>query len=466
MNATLLDELRAVVGVTHVLVDPELRATYETDWTGRFSGPAACVVRPTTTGEVAGVLHACRRAGVGVVPQGGNTGLVGGSVPRAGEVVLSTRRLDHLGAVDRSNGEIVVGAGVTLAAVRDIAQRAGWDIGIDLASRDTATIGGMVATNAGGEHVVRYGAMRHQVVGLEAVLADGRVVGHVPALRKDNTGYDWSGVLAGSEGTLAVITHVHLALVPMLRDRRVALAALDGVDAAVRLVGDVRGRLESVLALEVMFADGLRRVCEHTGLAPPFRHEWPVVLLIELASAHDVEPDARALAELLEASGAVRDTAVASDDSSRRRLWEYRDRQSEAVGAAGVPHKLDVTLPHDRLGEFAGTVGPAVAAVAPRAEVVLFGHLGDGNLHVNVLGLDPDDATVDHTVLALVAAMGGSISAEHGIGVAKRDDLALARSADDIGAMRALKTALDPSRLLNPGVLLPDSAAGPARAQR
>jgi FAD/FMN-containing dehydrogenase len=465
-DGALIDALRGVVGDAHVLVDPELRAGYETDWTGRFSGSACCVVRPAATGEVVGVLGACERAGVGVVAQGGNTGLVGGGVPRAGEVLLSTRRLDRVGTVDRANGEVVVGAGTPLVAVRDVARAAGWDVGVDLASRDAATIGGMVATNAGGEHVARYGPMRHQVVGVEAVLADGRVVGRVPALRKDNTGYAWGAVLAGSEGTLAVITAVHLALVPLLQDRCVALVALDGVAAAVALAGAVRAELESVLAVEVMLADGLRRVCAHTGLAPPFGREWPVVLLVELGSTHDVEGDAVRLGALLDASDAVRDSAVATDEPGRRKLWEYRDRHAEAINAAGVPHKLDVTLPHDRLAEFAAVVGSEVGALAPRAEVVLFGHLGDGNLHVNVLGLAPDDARVDHAVLGLVASMGGSISAEHGIGVAKRADLLLSRSAGDVAAMWDVKRALDPSGLLNPGVLFAETATGSEQGEQ
>ncbi|HEY8216757.1 MAG TPA: FAD-binding oxidoreductase, partial [Acidimicrobiia bacterium] len=222
----LLRELAEAVGAAHVLVDPELRAGYETDWTRRYHGEACAVVRPGSTAEVAAVLRACNDARVPVVPQGGNTGLVGGSVPRprSGSVVLSTNRLDAVGAVDADNGEVVVGAGAPLAAVQAAARAAGWEMGVDLAARDTATVGGMVATNAGGEHVVRYGRMRNHVLGVEAVLADGAIVGRVPALRKDATGLEWGGVLAGSEGTLAVLTHVHLALVPRLDARVVALA--------------------------------------------------------------------------------------------------------------------------------------------------------------------------------------------------------------------------------------------------
>jgi FAD/FMN-containing dehydrogenase len=454
--ARLVEELRRAVGDAHVLVDADPRVAYETDWTRRYSGAAMCVVRPGTTAEVAAVLRACGSAGVAVVPQGGNTGLVGGSVPRAREVVLSTRRLDRIEPVDRDHGEVIAGAGATLAAVRDRAGAAGWDVAVDLAARESATIGGMVATNAGGEHVLRYGSMRRQLIGVEAVLADGSVVGRVPALRKDNTGYDWGGILAGSEGTLAVVTRVHLALVPMLPERVVALVAVDDARAASALAGALGRELESLLALELFFDDGLELVLAHTDVPPPFPERWPAYLLVELGVRSGIAGATERLAALLDASGEVRATAVGTDERARANLWATRDRHTEAINAVGVPHKLDVTLPHGRLAEFAQEVRGTVAAVAPDARVVLFGHIGDGNLHVNVLGVDPDDTTVDRAVLELAASMGGSISAEHGIGVAKRAELGLSRSAADIAAMRAVKQALDPAGMLNPRVLLPD----------
>ena len=407
-----LRELESIVGTAHVLVDPDLRAGYESDWTGRYHGRALAVVRPASTAEVSKVVRACAAAHVPIVPQGGNTGLVGGGVPRGGHaaVVLSTGRLDAIGAVDAGSGEVVVGAGAPLAAVQHAARAAGWEVGVDLASRDSATLGGMVATNAGGEHVVRYGRMRNQVIGVEAVLADGSTVGRVPALRKDATGIEWAGVLAGSEGTLAVITNVHLALVARLDAHVVALVAVDDFAAAVRIAGSLRVGLGSLLALESFFADGLRRVREHAALPAPFPDEWPVYLLIELATAEDdAAREAERLAAVLDRDGGVRATAVAEDEAGRARLWAYRDRHTEAINAAGVPHKLDVTLPHDRLVEFVERVPGTVAAIEPDAELVLFGHVGDGNIHVNVLGLDPEDTAVDHAVLLLVASMDGSI---------------------------------------------------------
>jgi len=449
-------EFRGVLGAAHVITDADVRAAYETDWTGRYSGTAPCVVRPGSTDEVVAVMQACARAHVAVVPQGGNTGLVGGGVPRAGEVVLSTRRLATVHAVDVDHGEVVAGAGATLGAIRDVARASGWDVGVDLASRDSATVGGMVATNAGGEHVLRYGPMRRQLLGVEAVLADGRVVGKVPALRKDNTGYDWAGVLTGSEGTLGVVTRVHLALVPALGERVVALVGLDDLAAVLRVAGVLQRELASLLALEVFFADGLDLVCRHGGLAHPFPDDWPAYLLVESAGRSGSDGGAGEMAALLAECHDARATAVATDEAGRSRLWAYRDRHAEAINAEGVPHKLDVTLPYARLVDFATRVRAVIEARAPSARVVLFGHVGDGNLHVNILGLAPDDETVDHEVLRLVAAMGGSISAEHGIGVAKRSDLSLSRSAADIGAMWALKRALDPLGILNPGVLLPE----------
>jgi FAD/FMN-containing dehydrogenase len=451
----LISALVSVVGPANVFVDADLRAGYETDWTGRFHGSARCVVRPASTDEVAGVLQVCSAVEAAVVPQGGNTGLVGGSVPRGGEVVLNLRRLHTIVPVDAQHGEVVVGAGAVLGEVRAAARAAGWDVGVDMASRDTATIGGMVSTNAGGVHVVRYGSMRNQVLGLEAVLADGTVVGRIPGLRKDNTGYDLAGLLTGSEGTLAVITRVHLALVAYLPDRVVTLCALDGFADALMVSAALRRRIDSLVALEVFFADGLALVCEKTGLGLPFDRSYPAYLLIECADRAGrarllVDELASVLGECLQ----VQATAVAVDATSRARLWAYRDRHTEAINAAGIPHKLDVTLPFDQLVDFEQAVRTHLNEVAPRARVVCFGHLGDGNLHVNILGPPPDDFEVDDAVLRLVAAMGGSISAEHGIGIAKRAALERSASPADLAAMRAIKLALDPLGILNPGVVV------------
>ena len=444
--------LRSVVGEQHVLVDADLRASYETDWTRRYQGSCLAVVRPGSTGEVRQVVRACSEAGVPLVPQGGNTGLVGGGVPRGGEVVLSTVRLDAISDLDVVSGEVTVGAGVTLAELQQHTRPSGWAFGVDLASRDSATIGGMVATNAGGVRVIRYGGMRQQILGFEAVLANGEVVRRLPGLLKDNTGYDLGQLLAGSEGTLAIITAVRLKLVPQLSRRSVALLAVPDIAAALGVVAELRAAFPSLEAAEVFFQEGMNLVCRHGGLTRPFEEEAGCYLLVECASRND---ESAALAELLAGCEAIQQSAFASEAPGRARLWAYRERHTESINAEGIPHKLDVTLPLSLLPEFEGRVRSAIAAAVPEARPVLFGHAGDGNLHVNILGLEPDDERADDAVLRLVAQLGGSISAEHGIGVAKIPWLELTRSPADIAAMRAIKDALDPKGILNPGVIFP-----------
>lgn len=463
----LLEDLVRVVGATHVVQDPDVLASYTTDWTGRFSGPAAVVVRPGSTEQVSEVLRACSIAGARVVVQGGNTGLVGGSVPPPGPVapgeppvLLSTGRLVAIGPVDHAACQITAGAGATLRAVSDTARAAGLSFAVDLAARDSATIGGMVATNAGGLHVVRYGAMRQQVVGLEFVCADGSVVSRLSGLVKDNTGYDLSQLMVGSEGTLGVITAVRLRLITLQRQRVVAVLGLQSTAAAVSLVSELRYRADGLCAAEIFFQEGLDLVCAHGGLEPPLASRYPVYLLVEVTGADG------ALEQLATAlDGAAVDekaTAVAEDDAGAARLWAYRERHTEAVSSIGVPHKLDVTLPLGSLADFEQSVRRVVAGCAPDAIVVLWGHVGDGNLHVNVVGPPSDDERVDGAVLELVARYGGSISAEHGIGRAKVPWLGLSRSPVEIAMMRSVKSALDPAGILNPGVLFPAPATSTA----
>jgi FAD/FMN-containing dehydrogenase len=449
---SLRDDLAAIVGLQHVITDSDLKASYETDWTRRFSGSALLVVRPGSTAEVAAVLAACQAAGVRVVPQGGNTGLVGGSVPRGGEVVLSTRRLTDIGQVEVAAAEVVVGAGVTASALNATAAPYGLRLGVDLASRDSATVGGMVATNAGGINVLRHGMMRAQVAGVEAVLADGRVLDRLQGLKRDNTGYDLPGLLAGSEGTLAILTRVRLRLVPVFSSHAVALLGLPAVSEAVRIAAEVRAQLPALHAAELFLAEGLNLVLQHARLTPPFAVHHPAYLLLEAAAHADPAP---ALAEAIAAVAGDPPAAFATDPRERARLWAYRERHTEAINAEGVPHKLDIALPLSAIPGFVERVGQAISGASPGARQVLFGHIADGNLHVNILGPAPDDEAADQAVLELVAALGGSISAEHGIGVAKPRWLHLTRSPADIAAMRAIKAALDPQGTLNPGVIFP-----------
>src|SRR6266496_2467935 len=392
----LAERLAAIVGASHVLTDPGLTSSYEVDWTGRFHGRAALVVRPGSAAEVAAVLRECFADGAPVVPQGGNTGLVGGSVP----------------------------------------------------------VGGVVATNAGGERVLRHGPARAQVVDLEAVLADGRVVARPGAggVVKDNAGYDLSAVFAGSEGTLGVITAVRLRLAPAPRSAVVTVVGVDDTAAAQWVLAVVRRRVEALSAAELFHADGLALVREHARLPAPLGSEHPTYLLIECSGQADPTD---ALAAALDGVEEVRDAAVATDAPARAALWRYREAHPEAINAVGVPVKLDVALPPARLAEAESAVRAAVLGVAPAARVICFGHLAEANLHVNVLSAETLAEPVTDAVLRTVAAHGGSISAEHGIGRAKSGWLSLTRSPAEIAVMRAIKTALDPRGLLNPGVLFP-----------
>ncbi len=452
LDRGLLRALEDVVGSPHLLVDPDLVAPYVVDWTGRFVGRAPAVVRPGDTEQVAAVVGRCAEAGVPLTLQGGNTGLVGGGVPLSGELVVSLRRLDHLGEVDAAAGQVTAGAGVTVERLQQAALAAGWRYGVDLASRGSATVGGSVATNAGGVRVLRYGDTRAQLVGVEAVLGRGEVVSHLGGLLKDNTGYSLPGLLCGSEGTLAVVTAARVRLVPPVTHQVVALLGLGGVGAAVEACGTLRRSVPSLEAAELFLDDGLELVCRVTGMAPPFDRPHRCYLLVEAAAPHDPTGE---LAEGVGALAGVGEVAVAADAARRAVLWRYREAHTEAVNTLGRPHKLDVTLGLGELAPFVERVPSVVAALAPGARVWLFGHAADGNIHVNVTGLQPGDDRVDGAVFELVAASGGSISAEHGIGTAKRPWLHLNRSPAEIAAFRALKSALDPAGVLNPAVLLP-----------
>ena len=448
-------DLAAIVGSAHVLRDPEVTQSYAIDWTRRFVGTTPIVVRPADTAETAAVMRVLSGAGIAIVPQGGNTGLVGGSVPTRGEAVVSLRRLTAREPVDELAAQVTLGAGVTLADAQAHAAATGLSVGVDLAARDSATIGGMVATNAGGINVLRYGAMRAQVLGIEAVLADGTVVSHLAGLEKDNTGYDLGGLLAGSEGTLGIITRVRLRLHPQLPERATALIAFASTDDAVAAAASLRRNVQSLHALEAVFGAAMSLVSAHLGTPPPSGPEGNAWLVAEAAGRTD--PSDELAAGVAELGDLVLNAAVALDPGARQRLWAFRENVTEAISAAGIPHKLDVTLPAARLAEFVDGVPNVVLAADPDARPLLFGHLGDGNVHVNVLG--PEGAEpreeVDDAVLRYVASLGGSISAEHGIGTAKLAQLHLNRSQAELAAFAAIKRALDPAKLLNPNVLLP-----------
>jgi FAD/FMN-containing dehydrogenase len=445
----LARELTNAVGGAHVLTDPEITAGFATDWTGRFRGHSPAVVRPGTTAQVAAVVSACARAGVAVVPQGGNTGLVGGGVPLRGEVVLSLVRLQDLGAVDVAAAQVTAGAGVTLARLQAHVAPHALAFGVDLAPRDSCTVGGMIATNAGGMHVVRYGTTRAQLMGIEAVLGDGRVVSHLGGLVKDNTGYDLAGLLTGSEGTLGVVTAARLRLVPLPRERATAAFGFERWTDAVDAVAVLRARVPGLEAVEVMVRAGVELVAGHHGWLPPPALLAPVSLLVDAIGEEDpLQELARAAGELT----LVAEPAVATTPDQRQRLWAIREGHAEAINQLGAPLKLDVSVPAAAIAAFVAAL-PGLLPAGARLD--LFGHLGDGNLHVNLTGIEGSPEPIEAAVLSAVVGAGGSISAEHGIGTAKAPYLHLCRTPAEIATFRAIKAALDPVGIMNPNAVLP-----------
>jgi FAD/FMN-containing dehydrogenase len=456
LPASLLRQFAAVAGPAHVLTG-DAAAGYAVDWTGGFHGHAPAVLRPRDTGEVAALLALCSGAGVAVVPQGGNTGLVGGGVPLHGEVVLSLSRLDRLGPVDLDAGQISAGAGVSLQQVADA--HPGLDLGVLIASRHSATVGGAVATNAGGLRVLRHGPMRAQLRGIEAVLSDGTVLSHMAGLVKDNTGYDYPSLLAGSEGTLAVITAARLRLVPRMADPVTVIVGADGPGEVHALARRAVREVGGLLSAEYFTQAGLDLLAEHAGLALPLRPPTPAYLLLEAAGPGAAE-------ELAELAG-DRPAAVGTGAAERARLWACRERHPEAAGFVGVPLKLDVSVPAARWVRLASEVAGIVAEADPGALVITYGHVADGNLHVNVVpgagaaggagttggaGTGAGDGRHEDAVFSFVASLGGSISAEHGIGALKARWLPLVRSDAERALFARLRAAFDPAGILNPYV--------------
>jgi FAD/FMN-containing dehydrogenase len=442
LPSTLLRALARIVGEPQVLTG-EATTGFATDWTGRYRGRAAVVVRPENTTEVAAVLALCTEAGLAVVPQGGNTGLVGGGVPRHGEVVLSLTRLDRLGPVDQEAAQVTAGAGVTLRRVADADPDL--DLGILIASRDSATVGGSVATNAGGVRVLRFGPMRAQLRGIEAVLADGTVVSHLGGLVKDNTGYDYPSLLAGSEGTLAVITQARLRLVPRLRDTVTALAGVGSLDEVHALARRAVREVPGLVSAEFFTQAGLDILVARAGLTPPLPSPAAAYLLLEASGAG-------AFGDLAGVIG-DREAAVAESAADRARLWAYRERHPEAAGFLGVPVKLDVAVPAGQWVRLASSVADVVASADPGAVVITFGHVADGNVHVNIVPSVAADGRHEDAVFSFVASLGGSISAEHGIGALKAPWLRLARTEAELALFGRIRSALDPAGTLNPNVL-------------
>jgi len=445
------DLLREIVGEAHVLTEARDTAPYFTDWRRMYSAEGVCVARPASTAEVARVVALCAREGVAVVPQGGNTGLVGGSVPtgRRREIVLSLSRMDRIRELDALNDTMTVEAGCVLASVQRAADEAGRLFPLSLAAEGSCQIGGNLSTNAGGVNVLRYGSAREQVLGLEVVLPDGRVWNGLRALRKDNTGYDLKSLFLGAEGTLGVITAAVLRLYPKPSHTATAWIALESPQAAVELLGRLRSQLgDRVSAFELVSRNCLEAVLRNVAGSRdplPAPHPWYV-----LAEFGDADPSLR---ERVEAALGEREAAIAQSVEQARALWRIRESIPEAQ-FTNVKH--DISVPVSKIPEFVARAGQALEKAFGRIDIYCFGHVGDGNLHYNIgdQALLAKREAVNHVVYEAVAALGGSISAEHGLGQLKRETIRAHKDAIELELMRTLKEALDPAGLMNPGKVL------------
>ena len=446
----LADRLADIAGNAYVSTDPDVLGARVVDHTGRYRGRASILVRPGSADEVSAVLRACRDAGVYVTVQGGRTSLVAGTVPEHDDVLLSTDRLRDIGDLDVVDRRISVGAGVTLAEVQRAAEGAGLVFGVDLAARDTATVGGMASTNAGGLRTVRYGNMSEQVIGLDVALPDGSVVHRHSRVRMDNTGYDLASLFVGAEGTLGVITALDLRLHPAPAHRVTAICGFADLDALVAAGRDFRD-LDGIAALELIDARAGALTAEHVGVPAPVDGAWQ--LLIELAGDTD---QTERLADAIEGADLCGEPAVGVDTAAQQRLWQVREAVAEVLGVYGPPLKFDVSLPLSVIAPFASEAVDIASVHAPEAVPVLFGHVGEGNLHLNLvrctLGSEAERA-LHSAMMDLIARMGGNVSSEHGVGTRKRAYLAMSRTDADIAAMRNVKAAFDPSGYLNPAVL-------------
>ncbi|MGE5566010.1 MAG: FAD-binding oxidoreductase [Parcubacteria group bacterium] len=464
VRADVISRLKAVLGEGGWSEDPERIAPKLVEWRGRWQGQTPILLLPKSTAEVSAVIGICAETGTPVVPQGGNTGLVSGQIPQ-GEVLLSTERMRAIRDVDAFDDVIVAEAGATLAAVHEAAEEKRRRFPLSLASEGSATIGGLISTNAGGTQVLRYGTMRDLVLGLEAVLPNGEVWNGLKRLRKDNTGYDLKQLLIGAEGTLGVVTAASLKLFPILPSRAVAMCAVaspaDAIHLLARAKDETGGQVE---AFELMGRLGVAFALKNIpGLREPLEAAAPWYVLIETASGEPGAAEAgleRVLGSALE-EGLVTDAAIAQTDAQAKAFWAVRENQSGGQRPEGAAWKHDVSVPVSRIAEFIETATAAVTRFAPGVRVVAFGHVGDGNVHYDVLRpVGGDDAGHNdlrdegsRIVHDIVASMGGSISAEHGLGAMKTAEALRYKSPVEAEALRAVRAALDPKRIMNPRVL-------------
>jgi FAD/FMN-containing dehydrogenase len=455
MDNALLSALRAQLGADAIAIGAEISARHHADWSGHERCAPAALVRPRTTAQVASCLKLCNEFAQPVVVQGGLTGLAGGATPRAGELALSLERLKGIESLDAAGATLIAWAGTPLQAIHEAAAAHGLQFALDLAARGSCSIGGNIATNAGGIRVIRYGMAREQVLGLEVVLADGTVLSSMNTMLKNNAGYDLKQLFIGTEGTLGVITRAVLRLQPAPCERHTACVAIATFDDLVTLLGECRRMYGGQLAaFEVMWSDYYEFAAGHvlTG-ARPFAGQHPLYALIELESFEPGKDASRleaGLAALME-RGVIQDGVVARSLEESSRLWRVRDAAGELM--AHVPHALsyDISLPLPAIAPYLAQLQSAVAPFMADLPPLLFGHLGDGNIHVLIGPRDPA-AVAQINSLVYGALQGfGSVAAEHGIGVAKRDYLGNSRTSAEVALMRQLKASLDPKQILNPG---------------
>ncbi len=455
--------LESVLGPKGFSRDPDRVSPKLSEWRDRWRGQTPFLALPSTTEEAARTVQICVEAGLPMTPQGGNTGLVGGQIPQ-GEVLISTERLSAIREVNLADDVLVAEAGATLAAVQDASAAVGRRFPLDLASAGSATIGGLVSTNAGGTAVLRYGTMRHLVLGLEAVLPNGEIWRGLRRLRKDNTGYDLKQLLIGAEGTLGLVTAASLKLTPSLASRAVAMVGVASPQAAVNLLTLTRDIVgEDLEAFELIGRLGIALAVRRRGAPEPLRDCPPWYVLIEVATARTAAAPLMIETLLTEAfdRGLVSDAVIAASESQAKALWALREGQSEAQKGEGPVWKHDVATPVSRIAEFVETASEALQARYPGVQIDAFGHVGDGNIHFDVLPPIGGDwnahlaarEEASRIVYDLVVAIEGSISAEHGLGVLKSDAARAYKDPSEVHALEAVRRALDPRRLMNPRVL-------------
>lgn len=466
----LIDAVRAALGERSLTTDADRIAPWLVDWRGRFRGSAAAMLLPASTDEVAAMVRLAREHRVPLVPQGGNTSMVGGATPPAdgSALLLSTRRLDRIRQLDPASGLAVAEAGVILQTLHERAGEAGCRFPLTLGSRGSATIGGLVSTNAGGTQVLRWGTMRRLVAGIEAVLPDGQVHDGLTPLPKDNRGYDLDQLLVGAEGTLGIVTAATLRLAPAILGRAVAWVGIADPEAGLALLRRMQAVTEAVESFEIIPGDTLgRALCYLPDARAPLEstHRWHLLIEAVATSADADAPDAlltRLLGEALE-TGLAADAVIAASEAQAEAFWRLRDSLSAAERAAGPAVQHDISVPVDRMPRFMVEAADAAEARFPGTHATAFGHLGDGNVHFHVRAPDGADPVrwmgeaapgITAFVHDLVVAAGGSISAEHGIGQMKRDELARLGPPARLAALRAIKSGLDPMNLFNPGKLV------------